>query len=293
MYRYTEDKNITLQTIGPDIWTLEGSHHVHFRPPLQPMTPYPHRAIVIRLADQSLMIISPIALTDEIRRTMASLGEVAQIISPNAIHHLYLGDWQDAYPAAKLYASPNLPLKRKDLSFSTVLSKKPEPAWAEQVDQVVMGAKGFLPEVVFRHRASNTVILTDFIMDFDPKILTPLTKRTTRINQMYKHTPIGVQLANNLGREQLREDLQTVRNWKAEHLIVAHSPWLCIDGGDAIKELLDNAFDWLTELPPYQEKTWRTARSIANLVIWPTHFLLCYLLDDLAPKLSDKIRGPR
>ncbi len=289
LYRFPEsgDHSI-LQIIGPDIWTLEASHFVFFRPPIQPMMPYPHRSIVIRLADQSLMVISPIELTAEIQEAVDQLGRVGHIISPNAIHHLYMGDWQNAYPNARMHASPGLPGKRKDLRFDTTLCAEPEADWSGQVDQSVFGEDGFLPEVVFHHRVSKTVVFTDLIMDFDPQILTPVTRITSRINQMYKHTPRGVQLANNVGREQSRKVLQTVRQWNAEHLVIAHSPWLCIDGCDVIREFLDNAFDWLTEPSAFAEAIGQTVRTIMGFVIWPLHMLLSYLLDELLPKLSKR-----
>lgn len=288
MYRFlNSDETPVLQPIGTDIWTLEGSYFVFFRPPLQPMMPYPHRSIIIRLEDQSLMVISPIELTPEIQQTVDALGRVAHVVSPNAIHHLYMGDWKKAYPDARLLASPGLPNKRQDLQFDTTLSTQSEPEWAGQVDQTILGAEGALPEVLFHHRASRTVVFTDLIMDFDPRILTPVTRITSRINQMYKHSPRGFQLANNNGREQSRRALQIVREWEAHHLIVAHSPWLCVDGENAVGELLDTAFDWLVERAAIEEAVWKIVRTITVLVIWPLHLLSSYLLDDLLPKLTN------
>ena len=87
-----------------------------------------------------------------------------------------------------------------------------------------------MPEIVFFHHESHTLILTDLIMDFDPSILSRVARVTTRWNQMYRHTPRGVQLANFRGRLALRRTRKEIQAWQAEHVIVAHSPWLCVDG---------------------------------------------------------------
>jgi len=237
--------------IAPNIWTLEGKDYIHFRPPAQPSYPYPHRAVVIRLQDNSLLIISPIQLSSDIRAAVDALGTVKYLVAPNHLHHLHLGDWGQIYPAAKLYATPLLANKRRDLTFHKTLSTDiPEPAWAGQIDQCLFGSgKGFMDEMVFFHRASGTVIFTDLIMDFDPNTFSPMAKVTTRWNQMYRHTPRGIQLVNAFNRAYLHQALQTVRSWKPEHAIIAHSPWICVDGREPVADFLGSAFDWLKLQP--------------------------------------------
>ena len=287
MFRYPESATDTiLQEISTDLWTLEAPDFIYFRPPIQPKMPYPHRSVIVRLADGSLMVISPIKLTTEVKKTVDELGELRHILSPNAIHHLHMGQWQEAYPDARMYASPRLPGRRKELQFDAVLTSAPEDAWADQVDQCIFGESGFLPEVVFHHRASRTAVFTDLIMDFDPRILTPVSRITSRLNQMYRHTPRGVQLANNAGREDSRKALQTIRHWSAEHLVVSHSPWLCVDGANDVEAVLDVAFDWLLERSAFAETVNRGVRASVGLAIWPLHSLVSYLLDDLLPRVT-------
>jgi hypothetical protein len=122
--------------VDPNIWTIEAKGCVCYRPPIQPRYPYTHRSIVIRLDDGSLFVISPIQLTPDIRADVDRLGAVKYLISPNHLHHLYLGDWSQAYPDAKVYASPRLASKRKDLTFHKTLSTDTsELEWTGQIDQ--------------------------------------------------------------------------------------------------------------------------------------------------------------
>jgi hypothetical protein len=277
-----------LVEIGPNLWTIEAKECVYFRPPLQPRYPYTHRAVVIRLNDDSLFILSPIQLTSSIRIDVDALGAVKYLVSPNHLHHLYMGDWSQAYPDAKLYASPRLASKRKDLTFYKTLSTDtPEPEWAEQIDQCIFGSgNGWFDEIVFFHRLSRTVVFTDMIMDFDPATFSSLSRITTRLNQMYQHTPRGVQLAHSLDRTALRNSLSTVRAWEPEYAIVAHSPWLCVEGKKAVKDFLDSAFNWLSPQPVLIESVMSMVRFLAVLlVILPIHALIVLTADIIYPRL--------
>jgi Domain of unknown function (DUF4336) len=277
-----------LVQVDLDIWTIEAEKCVCYRPPMQPSYPYTHRAVVLRLNDGSLFILSPVQLTPDIRIDIDTLGIVKYLVSPNHLHHLYLGDWGQAYPDAKLYASPGLAPKRKDLTFYKILSTNtPEPEWAGQIDQCMFGSgNGWFDEIVFFHRASRTLIFTDMVMDFDPANFSSLSRVTTRWNQMYQHTPRGVQFAHIFDKASLRNSLETVRTWKPKYIIVAHSPWLCVEGEDQVTTFLDSAFDWLKPQPPVVESILNMAWLLMLLmVILPIHALIVLAADIAYPRL--------
>lgn len=281
--------NSGLVAVAPNIWTIESKGCVYYRPPMQPRYPYTHRAIVIRLNDNSLFIISPIHLTPDIRAEINTLGVVKYLVSPNHLHHLHLGDWGQAYPDAKLYASPRLVSKRQDLTFYKTLSTNtPEPEWTGQIEQCIFGSgNGWFDEIVFFHRESRTVIFTDLIMDFDRTTLSPISRVTTGWNQMYQHTPRGVQLAHIFDRASLRHSLKSIRAWEPQRAIVAHSPWLCVDGKEQVVNFLDYAFDWLTPKPAIVEAALAMVHLFALLlVILPIHALIVLIVDILYPQLQ-------
>ncbi len=110
-----------LLQFGPEIWIANGpvaSFHGF---------PYSTRMAVIRLSDGSLFVWSPIALSDPLRDSLRTLGPIRHLVSPNALHHLFLGEWKSAYPDARLYASPRLRRKRKDLTFDAESAMRPSP----------------------------------------------------------------------------------------------------------------------------------------------------------------------
>lgn len=149
-----------LQQFGAEIWTADGPVVSFYG------FPYPTRMAVIRLSGGGLFIWSPIALSAPLRMAIDVLGPVHHLVSPNALHHLFLGDWKSTYPAARLYAPPRLRRKRKDLAFDGELGDAPEPGWAADIDQVVVPGSFMLTEVVFFHRASQTALFADLIQNF-------------------------------------------------------------------------------------------------------------------------------
>src|SRR5262249_17893261 len=128
--------------------------------------PYPTRMAVIRLSDGDLFVWSPVGLSQPLRVAVEALGPIRHLVSPNALHHLFLAEWQLAYPEARSYASPRLLRKRKDLTFDAERGTAPEPVWAADVDQVVVRGSFTLTEVVLFHRSSRTALFADLIQNF-------------------------------------------------------------------------------------------------------------------------------
>ena len=52
--------------------------------------PYTTRMVVIRLADGSLWLHSPIQFTSDLAKQIDALGEVRYLVAPNKLHHLFL-----------------------------------------------------------------------------------------------------------------------------------------------------------------------------------------------------------
>jgi len=118
------------------------------------------RMTIIRLAGGVLIVHSPIHLTQELLFATGSIGSVHFIFAPNRFHHLFVRDWQSAYPNAQTFCAPGLDTKRTDLNFTAILGDDPPAAWADEVDQVFMRAFPALNEIVFFHRQTRTAIFT-------------------------------------------------------------------------------------------------------------------------------------
>ncbi|KAI0130204.1 hypothetical protein BJ170DRAFT_681667 [Xylariales sp. AK1849] len=71
------------------------------------------RGTIVRLTSGALAVISPVALTPEVKAKVAGLGgNVAYLIAPDFEHHIFISEWAREYPNAKLIGPKGLEEKR-------------------------------------------------------------------------------------------------------------------------------------------------------------------------------------
>jgi hypothetical protein len=109
-----------LRPAGEALWLADGPDVPFLR-----VFRYPTRMAAARLASGELFVGSPIALDAGLADELAALGPVRHLVAPNALHHLFLGDWSRRFPGARLYAAPGLARKRPDLRFHAELGAAP------------------------------------------------------------------------------------------------------------------------------------------------------------------------
>lgn len=226
----------TLCEFGHGIWTSEGPtiSFLGFS--------YPTRMAVIRLANGELFIWSPVALSTALKQEVDALGSVQFVVSPNRLHHLYLGEWKSAYPRARLYASPGLRAKRKDLSFDGDLHDTPEKDWAPDIDQVAVHGS-FLTEVEFFHRKSKTVIFTDLLQNLPADWFTGWRGVLARLDGICAPNPGAPRewRAAFLNRRAARASLNAILSWPIERVLMAHGNPVNADGSAFVRR----SFGWL------------------------------------------------
>lgn len=225
-----------MHQLDEGIWTVDGD-------PISFLTfPYELRSTVVDLGERSLFVHSPVQLRAA-AAAVERLGSVRHLVTPNKLHHLFLGEWKEAYPDAKLYAPPGLRARRPNLPFDGELGDRPDPAWAEVLDQRVVRGSFFMDEVLFFHRPSRTLLLGDLIENHDPRVLGPWHRVLARANAMlapHGTTPRNYRLSF-LRRAEARRTLREVLSWEPRRVVVAHGP--CVE--DDAPAFLRRAFRWL------------------------------------------------
>lgn len=199
------------------------------------------RMTVIRLADGSLLLHSPIPLQPDLRAALDALGPVRYAVAPNRLHHLYAGKVAEAYPDARLWVAPGLERKRPDLVFEAVLGDEAPAPWKGQVDQVFFAGRPYENEVAFFHRASRTLIVCDLAFNFGPSAAAP-TRWFMRLLRSYGYfgpTKLDPLLIRD--RRAARASLEKILAWDFDRVIVAHGDVL-ESGGNA---LLREGYGWL------------------------------------------------
>lgn len=205
--------------------------------------PYPTRMAVARLADGSAWVWSPVALTDDLVDFMSTFDRVRHIVSPNKIHHLFLEQWHDRWPEARLYAPPGLAGRKPDLRFHADLADEPDPAWAAEIDQVIFRGSLAMEEVVFFHRESQTAIVCDLIQRHPEATMTGWKGFLMKADGLVGSngsTPREWR-ASFLRRAKARAARETVLGWKPERLLIAHGE--CAQSGAT--GIIENALDWI------------------------------------------------
>lgn len=199
------------------------------------------RMTVVRLPGSKLLLHSPIAATPDLVREVNALGTVAYIVAPNLLHHLFVGEWQQACPDASLYVAPGLDTKRADLAIDGVLGDEPEPGWKDVLDQVLLAGFPFANEVVFFHRASATLIATDMAFNLGDSS-PPLTRFFVRLAGTYGElAPTFLERIMVRDRAAFRHSLERILEWPFDRVVVAHGEVSEKNG----REELVRGYGWL------------------------------------------------
>lgn len=222
---------------GPSLYCVEGPTVPFFG------FPYPTRMAIARLSDGGLWIWSPVALTDDIEARIGQLGPVEHIVSPNMIHHLFLKEWADRWPDARVYAPPGLARKRQDIHFDAELDDEPEQAWAGQIDQVVFRGSFVMQEIAFFHRESRTAIVCDLIQRFPESEVAGWKGKLMKLDGLVGErgsTPREWR-ATFLRRRPARAARARLLGWQPERLLIAHGT--CASSGAT--EIILDALSWI------------------------------------------------
>jgi hypothetical protein len=141
-----------MQSIASDVWQVPGPS---IRIPGGGRLPT--CSTVIRLADHTLLVYSPVDLDDAAAAAIAALGDVAHIVVPSLLHHLFAEAATRRWPNATVHAAPGVQRKQPALRIDREL---PGDGWPG-VEAELVGGTPKLNEVVLFHRPSATLVCAD------------------------------------------------------------------------------------------------------------------------------------
>jgi len=223
-----------LRELAPELWVAERPQRFYG---LEVGT----RMTVVRLADGSLLLHSPVSLDAALREELDALGPVRFAVAPNRVHHLHAGEVAKVYPEARLWVAPGLERKRPDLVFEGVLGDEAPAAWRGEVDQAFFRGRPYENEVVFHHRASRTLVLCDLAFHFRAGTH-PVTRLLMRLIRSYdRFGPSRLDPLLIRDRKQARESLERILAWNFDRVVVAHGDVLERGGRQALRE----GYAWL------------------------------------------------
>lgn len=225
---------------GEEIWTVEGPEVAYKLGGVR--LPCPTRMTVIRLPHRRLWLHSPIAWHEPLATALEELGNIETIIAPNSYHHLHVSAWAGSAPAAKVHASPDL-LGKVDTEAWHRLGSVPAAEWLGELDQCLVDL-GTYQEIVFFHRRSRTLVVTDLMQNFEgDRVARPLTRLLLKVGGAtgpIGTTSVEIRLAATGRRGELRAAVSQMQAWEPDSIILSHG--LCYRM-DARRELT-RAFAW-------------------------------------------------
>ena len=229
-----------LKPVAEDVWIVDGPA-IRFGPRWFSM-PFPTRMTVIRTGT-GLFIHSPTALPDPLRAEIEKLGPPRWIAGPNRIHYWWIPDWHRAFPDAEVYLAPKTGQSAKGrIDFpANALDRMSGYPWDREIATLPVAGR-FMTEAVFFHKRSRTLVLADFIENFEPRKLGWFMRLLTRLGGANGSMPRDMRLTYR-DRKALRAAVMTMIEWGPERVIIAHGRWFERDGVGALRR----AFSWLLD----------------------------------------------
>lgn len=209
--------------------------------------PFSTRMTVIRLSSGELFCHSPIALTPQLADALSALGPVSYLVAPNWIHYAYVQQWADAFPRATTWVAPGVEARARKynipIRIDNELSSTPPATWSADLEQILISGGNIHHEVVFFHRSSRTLVLTDLIENLEGRTLPLWQRLLARAVGMLDpdgKAPIDIRLLFMGSRKALRRAVNTMITWDPEKIILAHGRCYESNGTDELKR----AFRW-------------------------------------------------
>jgi hypothetical protein len=199
---------------------------------------------VARLPDGRLWLHSPVEYSKALADILSELGEISAIIAPNSFHYAHIGKWKSVCENATVYSLAEMAGRLEKLGDWSIIDETKPASWGGIFDYVICDL-GQFKEIVFFHRPTSTLIVTDLMQNFETdRIHNPLTRLllwaggATGPNG---RASIEIRFAGFGRRKKLREALQQIADWQPSRIILSHG--LCFKT-DAMRELR-RAFSWV------------------------------------------------
>lgn len=228
-----------LKPVADNVWIVDSG-------PMRPLgLPIPIRMTVIRLADGSVLLVSPTPFDFELRAEIDKIGPIGHLLAPNTVHWSFMKPWQSHCPEAKCWTAPGLgrrpAVARSGLRIDGEVRDTPPAAWGGDIATVVLPGAGFA-EVELFHRPSRTLVLTDLVVNMETSKLPAMMALGARlVGSAAPHgkAPVYARMVINARRESASKGAAQLLAFEPERVIFAHGEWFESDGAARLRKSLD------------------------------------------------------
>ncbi|KAK7059672.1 hypothetical protein R3P38DRAFT_2837172 [Favolaschia claudopus] len=209
--------------------------------------PFGGRSTAIRTST-GVWVLASTPLTHDTKAAIDKLGPVKWIVGADAVHHLFLAQYKEAYPDAKVIGVQALVEKKKSEGFKfdgAYGSDAPDTKYGFEDEVRRINASHYFSafrnkDVAFFHVASKTLIVADLLFNLPANEQYSKSKSSAKVPILGKLDPSTslhkkfVWSANS-DRATMGRDAKTVLGWGMERAIMCH--------GDVIETGADKAWE--------------------------------------------------
>lgn len=217
------------------------------------------KMVVVRLMSGGLWVHSPVGLDGPMRRELAQLGEVQHVVTPNTEHQKWAPEWIREYPDATGWACPGLRESKPEggwqrsleelLDAPNGLTSSAAPSvWEGEIelcwiqDRIPLLNRPFFNEVVFCHKPSATLIVTDLWWNYpresDLPEGVPSPSRETNLwkigmDKIYRPFYNGLMHSSSWD-----QSVETILSWNFEYIAPCHGEPVAEHGKQVLRDHL-------------------------------------------------------
>ena len=261
---WSNPQGTVLTLIADDVWLAERPFYPTL-PGLQD-TDVGCKAVVIRLPDGKLWVHAPVGLDEPLRKAIRDLGPVGHIVTPNTEHQKFAPMWIIEYPDAMSWACPGLREKKPDIGWgrslqelldadSGLTSTAPPAEWGGAIELcwvrdkipltgMVDGGIPFFNEVVFCHKPSGSLIVTDLWWNYPATrddvegkaVDVPLSSRLWKGGMDVIYRPVYNRLMRT---PTCTQSYEIILGWEFDYLAPAHGEPVASGAKQVLREHLN------------------------------------------------------
>ncbi|KAJ6491362.1 hypothetical protein C8R47DRAFT_1122451 [Mycena vitilis] len=227
---------LVIRQVTPDITTFS-KPFARFS-----ILPFGGRSTAVRLSTGAVWVLASTPLTADTKEAIDRLGPVQWIMAGDAVHHMFLSQFKNAYPEAKVIGVEALIEKKKAEGFKldgAYGADAPGTRYGFEDEIYACYFSGFAnKDVAWFHATSKTLIVADLLFNLPgneqysnskTKAKVPFLGTLDPWGSVHKHFVWG----QGKDKEAMTRDAKTVLAWAPERIIMCHGDVIEKDGTQA------------------------------------------------------------
>ncbi|KAJ7033149.1 hypothetical protein C8F04DRAFT_631126 [Mycena alexandri] len=216
---------LVIRQVTPDITTFS-KPFTRFH-----ILPFGGRSTAVRLSTGDVWVLASTPLTPDTKAAIDNLGPVKWIMGADAVHHLFLAQFKQAYPNAKVIGVEALVAKKEAEGWKldgAYGADAPDTKYGFEEEISACYFSGFAnKDVAWFHIASKTLIVADLLFNLPGTEQYSKSKSSSKVPLFSKLDPWGSvhkHFVWGQGKDKaaMTRDAKTVLGWAPERAIMCH-----------------------------------------------------------------------